>query len=243
MTQVPAGWYPDPNAPQSDGYGRVRYWDGVAWTEHVQMPTPAYAGPPAYQPPAYAYPASANPVPSTPDGVPLAGWWWRVLAQVIDGILLAPVVLLALAPAVASQWDELQRWFDQVSAAAENGTATPAPPSLFDPTDGAGLILLLLPVLVSLAYNIVFLHWKQATPGKLVLGMRVRLREHPGPLPWSAILARVGFTATLGLLAAVPYIGFAFSIAQLLNYLWPLWDPKKQALHDKVAGTNVVKVG
>jgi uncharacterized RDD family membrane protein YckC len=26
----------------------------------------------------------------------------------------------------------------------------------------------------------------------------------------------------------------------LLDNLWPLWDRKRQALHDKAAGTNVV---
>jgi type II secretory pathway pseudopilin PulG len=30
MSTVPGGWYPDP----ADG-GRVRYWDGAAWTEHT----------------------------------------------------------------------------------------------------------------------------------------------------------------------------------------------------------------
>jgi uncharacterized protein YbjQ (UPF0145 family) len=29
--EVAPGWYPDPQAP-----GQVRYWDGAAWTEHVQ---------------------------------------------------------------------------------------------------------------------------------------------------------------------------------------------------------------
>lgn len=28
----------------------------------------------------------------------------------------------------------------------------------------------------------------------------------------------------------------------LLDYLWPLWDPHRQALHDKIAGSIVVKV-
>jgi uncharacterized RDD family membrane protein YckC len=32
-----------------------------------------------------------------------------------------------------------------------------------------------------------------------------------------------------------------FSFVALINDLWPLWDDKKQALHDKVAGTNVVR--
>jgi len=30
------------------------------------------------------------------------------------------------------------------------------------------------------------------------------------------------------------------SVALLLNVLWPLWDPQKQTLHDKAAGTIVV---
>jgi uncharacterized RDD family membrane protein YckC len=27
----------------------------------------------------------------------------------------------------------------------------------------------------------------------------------------------------------------------MIDMLWPLWDDKKQALHDKVARTNVVR--
>jgi uncharacterized RDD family membrane protein YckC len=30
------------------------------------------------------------------------------------------------------------------------------------------------------------------------------------------------------------------SVALILNILWPLWDPQKQTLHDKAAGTIVV---
>jgi uncharacterized RDD family membrane protein YckC len=30
------------------------------------------------------------------------------------------------------------------------------------------------------------------------------------------------------------------SVAYLLDVLWPLWDIKKQAIHDKAAATNVV---
>ncbi len=34
--------------------------------------------------------------------------------------------------------------------------------------------------------------------------------------------------------------GLAFSIPTLLNYLWPLWDPQDEALHDKLCSTRVV---
>jgi uncharacterized RDD family membrane protein YckC len=31
-----------------------------------------------------------------------------------------------------------------------------------------------------------------------------------------------------------------FGLLSLLDYLWPLWDSKRQALHDKIADTQVV---
>jgi uncharacterized RDD family membrane protein YckC len=34
--------------------------------------------------------------------------------------------------------------------------------------------------------------------------------------------------------------GIAFSIPTILNYLWPLWDDRDEALHDKLCGTRVV---
>ncbi|MEZ5192590.1 MAG: DUF2510 domain-containing protein [Nocardioides sp.] len=39
MTQIPAGWYPDPT-PGVDP-AQQRWWDGTAWTAHVQTPPPA----------------------------------------------------------------------------------------------------------------------------------------------------------------------------------------------------------
>ena len=48
-------------------------------------------------------------------------------------------------------------------------------------------------------------------------------------------------SAIPGLLGMVPFLGFLGGIFSLLNVLWPLWDDKNQALHDKVAKTNVVR--
>jgi uncharacterized RDD family membrane protein YckC len=41
--------------------------------------------------------------------------------------------------------------------------------------------------------------------------------------------------------AVVPVAGVIFGLYPLLDKLWPLWDEKRQALHDKVARTNVVR--
>ncbi len=40
---------------------------------------------------------------------------------------------------------------------------------------------------------------------------------------------------------AISIVFGIFVIPALLDYLWPLWDEKKQSLHDKVVGSVVVK--
>lgn len=221
MTQTPAGWYPEPDPSYAGPPGRLRYWDGFRWTEHVTDPAP-FAPPLPYEQPVSG---------ATPDGVPLAGWWWRVLALVLDGLVALPLYALAAAPVVAAQWDNLSRWIDDLQYAADNGTADPPAPALFDASQGPFWALVGSVLVASLLYQFVFLAWKQATPGKLMVGLRVRLRERP-ELPVGTILLRM-----LGvLLLGICWIG------QLLDYLWPLWDDKKQALHDKIAKTNVVKI-
>ena len=70
MSDVPAGWQPDPEQP-----GGLRYWDGTQWTEHRQAP--AAPPPPAAYPPPGAAPYGAAPgypptagVPFVPTGGP-----------------------------------------------------------------------------------------------------------------------------------------------------------------------------
>jgi uncharacterized RDD family membrane protein YckC len=75
----------------------------------------------------------------------------------------------------------------------------------------------------------------------MATGIAVRLRDVPGNPPAAAVAKRCGFDLALNLVGVIPLIGYAASLGLLLNYLWPLWDDKKQALHDKVAGTNVVR--
>lgn len=266
MTQTPAGWYPEPDPAYADRPGRLRYWDGQRWTDHVHEPTPqppvvppvvpapvAPQAPEQGQPP--AYPGYGDPSPyqqpygqtygqqpaaqygqgpygqqpyyqqfqqeprgTTPDGVPLAGWGWRVLAKILDAIIAIPLYLLVAWPIAASQWDSLKTFAED-----ETGTVD-TPPVIW--------LIVLAIMVVGLLYEIVFLLWKQATPGKMVVGLRVRLRDAPD-LPAGTVFARVGSAFLISLC----------SIGSLLDYLWPLWDSKNQALHDKVAKTNVVRPG
>jgi uncharacterized RDD family membrane protein YckC len=94
---------------------------------------------------------------------------------------------------------------------------------------------------VKLVYGVGFLKAFQATPGKLVLGIEVRLRAHPGPLSWGTVLLRWLAQNVAGLLHLYPPAAAFSSVYLLVDDLWPLWDGKRQALHDKVAHTNVVR--
>jgi uncharacterized RDD family membrane protein YckC len=71
--------------------------------------------------------------------------------------------------------------------------------------------------------------------GKRIVGIKV-IRARDGlPPGYGSAFARVGFVAVLWL---VPIVG---TPAQILDYLWPLWDKDNHALHDKVARTHVIK--
>ena len=256
MTQIPAGWYPDPAQTHA---ARLRYWDGTGWTEHVHDPQPPAPAHPSY--PAYpAYPGQAQqygqphaptagpvgyapalPQPrTTPDGQPLSGWWRRVLAQVIDSLILSPVIIGILAAFVAARWGEFSTWFDEYSRAVDAGRTPPAPPELFQPFSAEMFGMAAAYAVVVGVYTLGFWRWKQATPGKLAAGIRIRRREAPGPMPWSTMLRRFLFVQALAFAAYVPWVGFVAILVSLLDVLWPLWDSRNQALHDKVAGTNVV---
>jgi hypothetical protein len=66
------------------------------------------------------------------------------------------------------------------------------------------------------------------TPGKRLLGVRV-VRLSGEPLGWFLAFERTG--------------GYAAGVATgLLGFAQLLWDPNRQAIHDKIAGTVVVRV-
>jgi len=228
MTQAPAGWYVDPWLPGSPG--ALRYWDGTTWTGHT-----------TYGPVPVTYPVVPQPPPATPDGALLAGWGQRAGAALIDGAILFVLYLLAWIPLVLVNLDRIREFGDRIDAWTRQTEPDPFPLSSYGP-----LLPLLIEVgaasiLVGAVYTIGFWRWKQATPGKLALGLRIRRRESPD-LPWSAILLRYGFYLAIGAIGLIPFAGYGTGIVQVLDYLWPLWDDKRQALHDKAAGTNVISV-
>ena len=224
MSVTPAGWYDDPY-PGPYGPGGLRWWDGSQWSEHV-APRP---GPPV------------GAVPTTPDGEVLAGWGRRLAAYLLDGLVLGVLTLLVSFPFVARLVHAFADYVHATVRAQESGAPPPSQLSIYSDQWGAILGIGLVSLLVNLVYQLLFLRWRSATPGKLALGLRVRLREQPGQLSWATILRR--WLAQFGpnVIALVPLVGSLASVYQLVDGLWPLGDRQRQAVHDKFAGTNVVR--
>ncbi|MEP7193912.1 MAG: RDD family protein [Actinomycetota bacterium] len=175
---------------------------------------------------------------TTPDGVVLSGWWKRVLARLLDG-LIAAIVSLPLTYAPMSRAINLfGDFFRQVFADAQAGitTTTQLPADVTTLLFQVGLIQLL----VYVVYEVAFLTWRGATPGKMAVGISVRLRDEAGPIPFVTAVKRTAVKEAGTAFGLLPQVGALGSLFTLLDGLWPLWDVKKQAIHDKAAATNVV---
>ena len=68
--------------------------------------------------------------------------------------------------------------------------------------------------------------------GKKWLGIRVADDSAAGPIGYGRAFGRY----------AIIFVFALFVLPIVLDYLWPLWDEKNQALHDKVVGSVVLKV-
>ncbi|GIW07688.1 MAG: hypothetical protein KatS3mg060_2493 [Dehalococcoidia bacterium] len=87
-----------------------------------------------------------------------------------------------------------------------------------------------LSTLISALYFILLIGATGRTLGGMLLGLQVLAVDGSAAGYGRAAIRWVAFT----ILSAIP-------IVNLLNFLWMLWDEKRQTIHDKIAGTVVVR--
>jgi uncharacterized RDD family membrane protein YckC len=88
-----------------------------------------------------------------------------------------------------------------------------------------------LSVVIDVAYFAYFWSSGGASIGMMPFGFKVR-DVATGQYPTMGKAALRGFIWTLE-------VGFTIGIIGAIGWLWQLWDPQKQAIHDKIAGTIV----
>jgi len=145
-----------------------------------------------------------------------AAWSRRLVAYVVDWTAMSFLWVLSLIPLLA------------VEAKAGENTAI-------------ALWYLFLFTLVPAAYTLPWLYWGShdrglRTPGKRLLGISVIAADGTQPTARMILVREVGGKALLfGIVTGWLLLPW------LANYLWPLRDPRRRALHDRLAGTIVVR--
>lgn len=178
----------------------------------------------SYQPQAAGQPLPDSPLPGQPGAPPpvyeLSGWWRRVGAEIIDAIIIMVISMVFVVPFV--------------TLAVTQAALTEGPDSAFSTLD-IGLNFLSLAV-GAVYYCAIMVSTNGRTIGKMAAGIRVVREDGEAVDVWFAFkrqtLVITLLFNTLGLLL--------LWIPGLLNYLWPLWDEKNQALHDKIVHSRVV---
>src|SRR5262245_17832811 len=131
------------------------------------------------------------------------GFWARVGASIIDTILMG-IILVPVARVFGIGGDlESAFQLDSPANIMVNG------------------------VLPAIAV-ILFWMYRQATPGKMLIGAKI-VDEQPLGTPSTGQLMRRYFAYYLS------------TIVLLLGFFWVGWDARKQGWHDKLAGTLVIR--
>ena len=151
-------------------------------------------------------------------------------------MILSAIVTIVTFPVWQSFYAAWTSYFDAVLEAQRLGVA---PPTMVVTELISGryqLILTVATIVIGMLYHVGFLRWKSATPGKLLCGLRVVPVDHghaPGPLPGTR------FSSGRHLGAAQHQL--FLSLITVVDVLFPLWHPKRQALHDIAAKTQVIR--
>ena len=191
---------------------------GVAHTSG-QPPAPLGPPPPIQPGPSLSPPVSYTPTtpgPPLPPGATYAQWADRVVGYLIDSLLVgAGMLVLYLV---------LGGLFAMLAGTGSNLAS-----------GMCCVMILIFPVATLLVglYNRVYL---VATRGSSIGQgiMKLKVVDINGNL-LSMQTALIRLLAQVGL-SFVPMVG------PLLDLLWPLWDEKRQTLHDKAVGSFVLKL-
>jgi uncharacterized RDD family membrane protein YckC len=171
-----------------------------------------------------AHPTSGEPPlgpePRVAPQLPLASWWSRVGAYLLDFVVLG--------------WIAVAVFFLIWATSGEAGTAGIAAAIAWGVTSYLLRGLVYAPLLMRRPGP-----RNGQTLGKQVAGIRV-VRDDTGPMDYRSSVVREWLVITL----LIQLVGVALTgpIAPVLDYISPWWDERNRALHDRVASTLVFRV-
>lgn len=181
------------------------------------------------------------PLPRTP-----AGFGVRLAAHLIDSALWS---LLMSCVIVGLFWEEIAAYLNEtMSRAASGRTLSAEDYALPLPAWFSVIFQYLIPIAVLVA----LWKWKSATPGKMLLGLKVVDADTRGPLTIRQCVVRMlGYLPpmiplillSLAPVSSRPWLmsgAAVLTLPLLWGFLTILRDPMKQGWHDRMARTLVV---
>ena len=197
------------------------------------VPVQAWAPRPVTPPFAGPLPLSGHSAEWVAEAVP-AGFWRRAIAGYVDGCVVAGTLLLITG---------LLSWL-----LVANALTTTRIAAVFSEILLFRFWFILAAAVVALYHGILVRLWGR-TIGHSALGLRVVREEAPAErlAAGRALLRAVPFWGPLVLLQILPLstlhsVVVPLELLLLLDLLWVAWDPRKQALHDRLGGAMVVRV-
>jgi uncharacterized RDD family membrane protein YckC len=136
------------------------------------------------------------------------GFWIRFGARMIDGFLLG-IVQASLALALFGTFG-----------------AQFMPNVIRSEPQGLRVSFQILSYGIGFLYEVLFLHYRGATLGKMAVGLQV-VRSNGESLGWGVCVARY-------------FMSFVSALILLIGYIMAGFDSEKRALHDRVCDTRVV---
>lgn len=187
----------------------------------VSCPKCGHPGPgaaPAWTPPVV-------PAVGGPAGTILAGWWQRVAAALIDGVIVAIPSYILMAVLSLGTFAASAR-FDPVTGEVTEVNVGGLMSGFF--------LSFILMLAIAIAYRVVLEGSPRGqTVGKMAMRIRVADVSTGGSIGYGRAFVRWLVASVLWLLLYIPGI---------IDILFPLWDPKRQTIHDKAASSVVVLV-
>jgi uncharacterized RDD family membrane protein YckC len=160
----------------------------------------------------------------------------RFAGSLLDGLILAPVIIIYVVLS-----------FPRFVTTTDVGGQT----HFHMVTRHLAVIVALLPLVAGAAYTVGLIAARGQTIGQRALKLRVvALRDlaHGAAAPPPGLETSVrryllpGAIGLVGLFrTSTPALGPLVQIPLLLDYLWALWDPNRQCLHDKLADVVVIE--
>jgi len=148
-----------------------------------------------------------------------AGFWRRLVAFMIDSTIVTIIFVILLVIAA------LAFFFGAISA---DNDAWIADLTNLTGFSSALLLIMVFYLSINIAYFTYFHGTTGRTPGKMLLGLQV----------YSVDGTEVSFG--IAFLRAVGYLVSSLLLTFPLGFIWAAFDKKKQAWHDKIAGTVVI---